>query len=87
MFSFRMRVNTFQAPFLYMTLSRLLPLIFHFTNFYIIKGKCYFRFVSPFFLTQFSFAFGRFLPTRNLKYKGSLSYSKRKAYVIPCKSN
>ena len=37
--------------------------------------------------TQFSFAFGRFLPTRNLKYKGSLSYSKRKAYVIPCKSN
>ena len=48
MFSFRMRVP-FQAPFLYMTLSRLLPLIFHLPNFHIIKnGKCHFCFVSPF---------------------------------------
>ena len=43
-----MRVNTIQAPFPYMALSRLLPLIFYFTNFHIIKGKCYFCFVSPF---------------------------------------
>ena len=55
MFSFRMSVNTIQAPFLYMALSRLLPLIFHFTNFHIIKGKCYYCFVSPFY-AQFSFA-------------------------------
>ena len=55
MFSFRMSVNTFQAPFLYMALSRLLPLIFYFTNFHIIKGKCYFCFVSPFFLGNLAF--------------------------------
>lgn len=44
MLSFRMRVNTFKVPFLYMTLSRLLPLIFPYHK----KGKCHFCFVSPF---------------------------------------
>ena len=88
MFSFRMRVNTFQAPFLYRTSSRVLPLIFHLPNFHIIK-KVSVTFVLFLHFHAISLCLPLMAVYNTLEIWSTRAHyrihAKRKAYIVPCK--